>query len=57
MTETTKDDLVEAEKVEAVDTNIEVEEDYQEDEDDDGENFALFIGAIRKKEHTQTENM
>jgi hypothetical protein len=57
VTETAKDDLVEAEKVKAVDTNIEVEEDYQEDEDDDGEKFALFIGAIRKEEHTQTENM
>ena len=55
--ETAKDDLVETEKIEAVDTNIEVEEDYQEDEDDDGEKFSLSIGAVRKEEHTQTENM
>jgi hypothetical protein len=57
MTETAKDDLVEAEKIEAVDTNIKVEEDFQEDEDDDGERFALSIGAVRKEEHSQTENM
>jgi hypothetical protein len=55
--ETAKDELVEAKKIEAVDTNIETEEDYQEDEDNDGEEFALSIGAIRKEEHTQTENM
>ena len=51
MIETAKVDLVEVEKIEAVDTNIEVEEDYQEDEDDDGEKFALSIGAVRKEEH------
>uniref|UniRef100_A0A2N9J8K2 Reverse transcriptase domain-containing protein n=1 Tax=Fagus sylvatica TaxID=28930 RepID=A0A2N9J8K2_FAGSY len=56
VTETAKSDLVEAEKIEAVDTNIEVEEDFQEDEDDDGEKFALSIGAVRKEEDTQTEN-
>jgi hypothetical protein len=52
VTKTSKDDMVEAEKIEAIDTNIEVEEDYQEDEDDDGEKFALSIGAVRKEEHT-----
>ena len=58
MPETTKDELVEAEKIKAVDTsNIEAEEDYQEDEDDDGEEFALSIGAIRKEEHTRTKSM
>ena len=57
MTEIAKDDLVVVEKIEVVDTNIEVEEDYQEDEDDDGEEFALSIGAIRKEEHTRTESM
>ena len=59
MTKTAKDELVEAEKMEAVDTlNIDAEEDYQEDEnDDDGEQFALSIGAVRKEEHTQTESM
>ena len=57
MPETAKDEVVEVEKIEAVDTNIEAEEDYQEDEDDDGEKFALSIGAVRKEEHTQTENM
>uniref|UniRef100_A0A2N9IAB2 Reverse transcriptase domain-containing protein n=1 Tax=Fagus sylvatica TaxID=28930 RepID=A0A2N9IAB2_FAGSY len=56
VTETAKSDLVEAEKIEAVDTNIEAEEDFQEDEDDDGEKFALSIGAVRKEEDTQTEN-
>ena len=55
-TETAKSDLVEAEKIEAVDTNVEAEEDLLEDEDDDGEQFALFIGAVRKEEDTQTEN-
>ena len=55
-TETAKSDLVEAEKIEAVDTNVEAEEDLLEDEDDDGEQFALFIGAMRKEEDTQTEN-
>jgi hypothetical protein len=48
--------LVEAEKIETVYTNIEAEEDFQEDEDDDGEKFALSIGAMRKEEDTQTEN-
>ena len=58
MPEIAKDELVEAEKIKAVDTsNIEAEEDYQEDEDDDGEEFALSIGAVRKEEHTQTECM
>ena len=54
MTKTAKDELVEAEKMEAVDTlNIDAEEDYQEDEnDDDGEQFALSIGAVRKEEDT-----
>ena len=52
MTEIAKSDLVEAEKIEAVDTNIEAEEDFQEDEDDDGEKFALSIGAVRKEEDT-----
>jgi hypothetical protein len=56
VTETAKSDLVEAEKIEAVDTNIEVEEDFQEDEDDDGEKIALSIGAVRKEEDTLTEN-
>ena len=58
--EIAKDELVEAEKKEAVDTsNIEAEEDYQkdEDDDDDGEEFALSIGAVRKEEHTQIESM
>ena len=58
MTKTAKDELVEAEKIEAVDIlNIEAEEDYQVDEDDDGEEFALSIGAVRKEEHTQTKSM
>ena len=60
MTKTAKDELVEAEKIEAVDTsNIEAEEDYQKDEndDDDGEEFALSIGAVSKEEHTQIESM
>jgi hypothetical protein len=57
VTETAKDDLVEAEKIEVVDTNIEVEDGYQEDEDDDGEKFAFSIGAVRKEEHSQTKNM
>ena len=60
MPEIAKDELVEAEKIEAVDTsNIEAEEDYQKDEndDDDGEEFALSIGAVRKEEHTQIESM
>jgi hypothetical protein len=54
--ETAKSDLVEAKKIEAIDTYIEAEEDFQEDEDDDGEKFALSIGAVRKEEDTQTEN-
>ena len=54
--ETAKSDLVEAEKIETIYTNIEVEEDFQEDEDDDGEKFALSIGAVRKEEDTQTKN-
>ena len=55
--EIAKDELVEAEKIEAVDIlNIEAEEDYQVDEDDDGEKFALSIGAVRKEEDTQTKN-
>ena len=49
--------MVEAEKIEADDTNIEMEEEFQEDEDDDGEKFVLSIGAIRKEEYIQTENM
>jgi hypothetical protein len=57
VTETAKDDLVEAEKIEAVDTNVEVEKDFQENEDDDGEKIALSIGAVRKEEYSQTENM
>ena len=57
MTETAKSDLVETEKIEAVDTNIEAEEDFQEDEDDGGEKFSLSIGAVRKEEDTQTESM
>ena len=52
MTETAKSDLVETEKIEAVDTNIEAEEDFQEDEDDGGEKFSLSIGAVRKEEDT-----
>jgi hypothetical protein len=52
VTETAKSDLVEAEKIEAVDTNIEAEEDFQEEEDDDGEKFALSIGAVRKEKDT-----
>jgi hypothetical protein len=55
VTKTAKDDVVEAEKIEAVDTNIEAKEDFQEDEDDDGEKFSLSIGAMRKEEDTQTE--
>jgi hypothetical protein len=51
VTETAKNDLVEAEKIEAVETNIEVKEDYQEDKDDDGEKFALSIRAVRKEKH------
>uniref|UniRef100_A0A2N9IQ24 Uncharacterized protein n=1 Tax=Fagus sylvatica TaxID=28930 RepID=A0A2N9IQ24_FAGSY len=50
VTETAKSDLVEAGKIETVDTNVEAEEDLLEDEDDDGEKFALSIGAIRKEE-------
>jgi hypothetical protein len=57
VTETAKSDLVETEKIEAVDTNIEAEEDFQEDEDDGGEKFSLSIGAVRKEEDTQTESM
>ncbi len=58
MSETTKDKLLEAEQIEAVDlSNTEVEEDYQEDEDDDGEELALSIGAVREEEHTQTKDM
>jgi hypothetical protein len=57
VTKTAKDDVVEAEKIEAVDTNIEAEEDFQEDEDDDGEKFALSIEAMRKEEDTQTEKL
>jgi hypothetical protein len=50
VTKIAKDELVEAEKMEAVDTlNIDAEEDYQDDEDDDGEQFALSIGAVRKE--------
>jgi hypothetical protein len=53
VTKIAKDELVEAEKMETVDTlNIDAEEDYQEDEDDeddDGEQFALSIGAVRKE--------
>ena len=56
MTETAKSDLIELEKIEAVDTNIEAEEDFQEDEDDDDEKFALSIGAVRKEKDTLTEN-
>jgi hypothetical protein len=53
-----KDELFEVEQIEAVDmSNTKVEEDYQEDEDDDSEEFALSIGAIREEEHTQTESM
>jgi hypothetical protein len=57
VTKTAKDDVVETEKIEAVDTNIEAEEDFQEDEDDDGEKFALSIEAMRKEEDTQTEKL
>jgi hypothetical protein len=58
VSETAKDELLEAEQIEAVDlSNTGVEEDYQEDEDDDGEEFALSIGAVREEEHTQTEDM
>ena len=55
MSETNKDKLLEVEQIEAVDiSNTEVEEDYQEDEDDDGEELALSIGVVREEEHTQT---
>jgi hypothetical protein len=50
--ETAKNDLVEAEKIEAADTIVEAEENLLEDEDDDDEKFALSIGAVRKEEHT-----
>jgi hypothetical protein len=52
VSETAKSDLVETEKIEAVDTNIDAGEDLLEDEDDDGEKFSLSIGAIRKEEPT-----
>ena len=52
VTETAKSDLVEAEKIETVYINIEAKEDFQEDEDDDDEKFALSIGAVRKEEDT-----
>jgi hypothetical protein len=52
--ETTKSDLVEIEKIETDDTNVDAGENLLEDEDDDGEKFAISIGAIRKKEPTQT---
>ena len=57
MSETAKSDLVETEKIEADDTNIDAGENLLEDGDDDGEKFALSIGPIRKEEPTQTENM
>uniref|UniRef100_A0A2N9IET6 Reverse transcriptase domain-containing protein n=1 Tax=Fagus sylvatica TaxID=28930 RepID=A0A2N9IET6_FAGSY len=57
VSETAKSDLVETEKIEADDTNIDAGENLLEDEDDDGEKFALSIGAIRKEEPTQIENM
>ena len=57
MLETAKSDLGEIEKIEAVDTNIDAGEDLLEDEDDGGEKFALSIGAIRKEEPIQAENM
>jgi hypothetical protein len=51
--ETAKDKPLESEQIEAVDlSNIEAEEDYQEDEDDDGQEFALSIGALREEELT-----
>jgi hypothetical protein len=57
VTKIAKDDVVETEKIEAVDTNIEAEEDFQEDEDDDGEKFALSIESMRKEEDTQTKKL
>jgi hypothetical protein len=55
VSKTVKDEPLEVEQIEAIDlSNIEVEEDFQEDEDDDGQEFVLSIGVVSKEEHTQT---